>query len=121
MLLQVVGPTIAHISIPKGSLPYLCRPHNQCIIIERTPFLLLNTLFVSFCLSLFVCRMVRCGRLFHFASANLLICDRAPVSVDFRGNVVAKHRSLVDWSLTECVSRLHRHGMSWGDIYWLLW
>jgi hypothetical protein len=35
--------------------------------------------------------------------------------------VRSRHAPQLDWSLTECVSRLHRHGMGWEDIYWLLW
>ena len=35
--------------------------------------------------------------------------------------VSSRHLPLLDWSLTEAVSRLHKHGMAWEDIYWLLW
>ena len=48
-------------------------------------------------------------------------CDKAPLAVDFRGAVVTRHVPTDDWSLTECVSRLHKKGMTWEDICWLLW
>ena len=62
-----------------------------------------------------------CGQLYHCAAAPLLTCASAPVVVGYRGDVESRHSPQPDWSLTECVSRLHRHGMGWEDIYWLLW
>jgi hypothetical protein len=68
-----------------------------------------------------ICCCKWCGQLYHYAAAPLLVCSLAPVAVGFRGDVRSRHAPQLDWSLTECVSRLHRHGMGWEDIYWLLW
>ena len=65
-----------------------------------------------------ICCCRWCGKLFHFGAIQLVHCDRAPLAMDFRGNVVTRHVPTEDWSLTECVSRLHKRGMSWEDIYW---
>ena len=62
-----------------------------------------------------------CGQLYHCAASPLLACASAPDVVGYRGEVESCHAPQPDWSLTECVSRLHRHGMGWEDIYWLLW
>ena len=71
-----------------------------------------------------------CGKLFHTGAISLLKCSFAPSSTTaatalngfhHSDAVPSRHAPQPDWSLTECVSRLHRHGMGWEDIYWLLW
>ena len=65
-------------------------------------------------------RPKRCGKMFHLASCELLRCERGPLMIGPRGEVSARHKARADWSLTDCVGRLHKLG-AWEDIYWLLW
>ena len=68
-----------------------------------------------------ICFCKWCGKLFHSGASHLLPCSMAPLTVDFRGNMATRHVVTEGWSLTECVSRLHKNGMAWEEIYWLLW
>ncbi|CAM9139472.1 unnamed protein product [Phaeothamnion confervicola] len=62
-----------------------------------------------------------CRRLYPESAAATLSCAAAPPVIDFRGAIVRRHDRLRPWSLTQLVTSLHRRGMSWTQVYWLLW
>ncbi|KAJ8614539.1 hypothetical protein CTAYLR_000838 [Chrysophaeum taylorii] len=69
-----------------------------------------------------VLRCRYCHRLYPEWAQRLLPCAEAPRAVDVRGELAARHSPVVErWSLTEHVGNLHADGMSWAEIYWVMW
>ena len=62
-----------------------------------------------------------CAKLYPQWAAARLPCAHAPLLIDARGRLVARHAAAEKWSLTEFVGSLHLKGMTWEEIYWLMW
>ena len=64
-----------------------------------------------------------CGKLYPSWAQDKLPCSMAPTKVDERGRLSRRHAPQTGkWSLTDHVAALHStDGMSWEQIYWLMW
>jgi hypothetical protein len=74
----------------------------------------------SIATSLTCCKNCFTMYLDNYSSA--LVCRNAAAAVDFRGKLVRRHESVLDWSLTNYLKALHgTGGLSWEQIYWHVW
>ena len=62
-----------------------------------------------------------CSRLFAPALNSSKVCPKAPMSIDFNGNVVTEHVVDPDWDINSYLAELRKIGLSWKDIYWRNW
>lgn len=69
--------------------------------------------------SLTCCR--HCGIVYLETYGSDLKCKESTPTIDFRGNVVSRHTSIPNWSLTSYLKSLHSSGMGWDSIYWHVW
>lgn len=69
-----------------------------------------------------VLRCRNCAALYPDWAQRLLTCAESPCSIDARGELTSQHVPVAErWSLTEHVGNLHADGMTWEEIYWLMW
>lgn len=48
-------------------------------------------------------------------------CPAAPVKIGFRGCLEQRHNPVPNWNLASFARNLHRRGMSWSEVFWMLW
>jgi hypothetical protein len=74
----------------------------------------------SIATSLTCCK--NCYQIYLENYSSVLVCSLASAAVDFRGKLVRRHESVIDWSLTNYLKSLHgTGGFSWEQIYWHVW
>lgn len=67
-------------------------------------------------------RCAYCDTLFTLVQQPTLQCSKAQTTVDFHGNVVARHVVARNWSLSRFINYLHTTArLPWRSIYWRLW
>jgi len=66
-------------------------------------------------------RCTLCQKLFTTAQREWETCPKAPVMIDFHGNVLAEHVPNRSWDLHKWAASLRRGKTSARELYWKIW